>query len=134
MSDLLPVGADVYLKYKCPKCDCEHVLRREETEFPGRILCVCNAKLTVRPIGSINVQPLYREAASKNFVGPKPAKAVDKPANRDIMNETGQALISLGYKKDEAKQMVLRAVKLGTYTTTEELLQAVFKGEKNHGE
>jgi phage FluMu protein Com len=128
MFALLPVGAEVYLKYKCPKCEVEHILQREETEFPGRILCVCGSKLVTRPIRQINVQPLYGETASKNFVQ-KSKKPLDKKPDGGIIDDTLKALLGLGYKKAEAMPRIVSLMERKTYGEAELLLRDFLKGE-----
>ena len=54
-----PQSADVYLKYKCPKCDAIHLAQREETVFPGGVLCCCGYKLRFAPVKSIKLSLDY---------------------------------------------------------------------------
>lgn len=54
-----PQSADVYLKYRCEKCQALHIVQREETIFPGGVLCHCGHKLRFAPVKAIKIMCDY---------------------------------------------------------------------------
>lgn len=113
-----PCSYDIYLNYKCPKCDAIHEATPKETRFPGGVLCYCGKEISFKEIEKINVKLHFK----------KQEKVVDKPpidsARPIITDESALAisgLIKLGYKATTAKEMVK-----GHRGTAEEILQKVF--------
>lgn len=86
-----PKGIEVYLVYECPKCNAQHTTSREETIFPGGVLCWCGEKIEFEPISTITAQIHY---STKKYI--KKEKEVSVSPNRDDLII---GLVNLGYNK-----------------------------------
>lgn len=104
-----PESADVYLKYKCSKCDAVHIVERAETIFPGGVLCSCGCKLRFRPVKSIKVSLNY---------GLQP-QMLDEAASA-----AQKLLKNYGFDRSEATGLVAKARKLTKTTDIGELVKA----------
>ena len=58
-----PKSYSVVFVYECPSEDCraEHTVSLQETAFPGRIRCYCGARLTLKPVESVQVIPTFSD-------------------------------------------------------------------------
>lgn len=112
---LKPKSVDLYLVYGCPNCGAEHTATREETIFPGGVLCNCGEKIIFQPIKTITVRPNY-EPENKS-----PAKKIDKvQSNHD---DVVALLVGLGYNKLVARRRVAELSHLKDEQIIETLLK-----------
>jgi hypothetical protein len=99
-TNLEPVEADIHLKYICPSCDSEHWLSYKETKIQDfKVFCeICENILIPKPVKSITV----------NFIEKQEQKEKEEQTinNLDFILEAENTLISFGFTKKEAKEMI----------------------------
>ncbi len=115
---LKPKSVDLYLVYGCPNCGAEHTATREETIFPGGVLCGCGEKIRFKPIKTVVVTPNYGE--------PKKT-TVDKPTRNPQTEQNHQdvvaLLVGLGYNKLVARRRVAEL----SHLKDEQILEILLK-------
>lgn len=112
---LKPKSVDLYLVYGCPNCGAEHTATREETIFPGGVLCGCGEKIRFQPIDTIKVIPNYRE---------KPVKTTVKVEKTENNHEDVVALlVGMGYNKSYARDKVEKLKNL----SEKEILEVILR-------
>lgn len=115
-----PTGASVKFKYRCVKCEIEHIIEYGDgiQKFPGTILCSCGEEIKLRPMKRVKVGIVWGGRRGKRVINQ--AKAEQNPNIADAIS----ALVNLGHTKTQAKEMT----KQFQYTnkSVEEILQAVF--------
>ena len=115
---LQPSGYDLYVLYRCHKCQLEHSVSIYEVENVGRKICYCGALLKFEPLGSISVTPEFCEPIRKivkkpkSTAQPKP-KTEPKPKTITIDSDLVVSLKNLGYKVGEAKTLIQQAITMG---------------------
>lgn len=136
MSKLRPNDAQITLIYKCPQCDYPHYLQIKETVWPGKIHCVCDAKLLIEPIKSVDIKALYKNetigttTSNSNFMLGR-----NKPRHEiDILTaKLVPTLVSLGYQRNQALKLVQSAHAEFPKLSEQELLFEIMKvkGKQN---
>ncbi len=106
MSKIEPYGFEVSLVYKCGKCDTLHYCSREETIFPAGILCYCGEKLKLKGIDSFDVSANFSGGGSQARKPAPEIKQEQAEIDSVLFNEVVETLVSLGYKRGEAKERV----------------------------
>lgn len=112
---LKPKSVDLYLVYGCPSCGAEHTATREETIFPGGVLCYCGEKIKFQPIDTIKVIPNYREKLAKSAV------KIDKTDKKH--DDVVALLVGMGYNRSYAKSRVEQLKNL----SEKEILEIILK-------
>ncbi len=123
MDTITPFAADVYLKYKCATCGVVHILTREDTES-GTVICACGQNFAVRPIQTINVEPLYRPICGKKLLEASPKKS--KEAVTHSWDEAVKALEGYGYKRSKVFGKVMGLYLKDKTVSSDELLIQYF--------
>lgn len=121
---LKPVTADVYLVYKCDKCESLYTITRKETIFPGGVLCGCGNELRFEPVKSIRVIPNYTTQRQEE------KRVVDSPKIQENHQDVLDSLVGLGYNKGIAKRKI--AALLPLKMSNEQMLRKILS-EENHG-
>ena len=110
MSKIEPYGFEVSLVYKCGKCGTLHYCSREETIFPAGILCYCGEKLKLKGIDSFDVSANFSGAGSQAAKPAPEIKREDPDMDNFMFNQVVETLVSLGYKRAEAKDRVSKNI------------------------
>ena len=123
MTRLKPSHYDVYPVYTC-SCGAEWQQTVEQTEFPAGILCHCGAKLKLDTIESLEVKAGFK-TDGRPVSKPEESYEQDDDTYEDVV----PALVSMGFKKKEAKNLIDKYCTEGV--TPEDLVGEILRGEKN---
>lgn len=104
-----PATADVYLVYRCPKCESEHQMTVAETRFPGGVLCWCGAELRFKPVKRVDVSPEYVVTTEV-----KQEREVRPTRDNSLVEQVVVALGGLGYSERQAREEIERLPTLGS--------------------
>lgn len=100
--NILPVGADVYLKYMCPNTDCGdiHWITLKESKTKNyRIVCdVCGKVYRPKRVESFNLA--YKEEKQQE------QKQENKPEEAEFIKDAVDTLIKFGFSKYESEEMI----------------------------
>jgi len=135
-----PKSVQVSPVYVCEKCDSNHYESIEYVNKIGKILCECGEVISLRPILNFKVRPVYanservvnkKEHINKTKEDKKEIKETECPAkpepppvhneeikqgqifdSDEMFEQSVDFLISLGYKKKEAKKLINSKSKL----------------------
>jgi len=111
-----PVSVEIYPVYICPDCHSRYCESMEYVRKVSKILCACGKVLALTPIKTFNVSPVYQ---GQHETPPKTNITKTKEKKSEFVNNTEKAiqeteldesigfLVSLGWKKGEAKKKVL---------------------------
>lgn len=115
---LKPKSVDLYLVYGCPSCGAEHTATREETIFPGGVLCGCGEKIRFKPIKTVVVTPHYEENR-KVFTEKKTKNKQPEQSHQEVVD----LLVGLGYNRLVAR----KKVDVLSHLKDEEILEIILK-------
>ncbi|GAG22377.1 unnamed protein product, partial [marine sediment metagenome] len=91
-----PDRYSVNLLYVCKKCEYEHEVDPEETQFPGGVRCTCGEKIKFKAITNVTVSPIY---------GTEDVTTSD-PMPTALHDDAVDALIGIGFGKPKAVEFV----------------------------
>jgi hypothetical protein len=128
MTRIKPSHYEVYPIYRCT-CGAEWQQTVEETVFPAGILCHCGAKLKLATIEDLQVKASFK-TDRKPDIKPVSEPVSEPPENyeqkNDIYEEVVPALVSMGFKKREAKNLIDKYYVEGV--TPEDLVGEILRG------
>jgi len=129
-----PSGADVYLKYVCPNGDCldiQWLTLKESKTKNYKIVCDCCGKVyKPKRVKTFSVQ--YYEDIRTEKTKPTIKAQETKPDLR-FLEEAKKTLISFGFDKDEASDMISNEYEKSKWTNPATLVKNSldFFGVKN---
>ena len=120
---LEPCGANIYLKYKCPKCSFINEVTYGEVTKLGGAMCGCGYVMSFKPVETAKVQLIYTDGTivtkgkkskqqkrQKQSVNPSPS-----PFPASFIDESLLILMSMGWQKGKATDFLLDFSKNRTY-------------------
>ena len=117
---LQPLGYELYVLYRCHKCQLEHSISLYEIENIGHKICYCGEVLKFDPLGAISVTPEFCEPIRKvvkkrrSTVQSKPkTEPKTKTTTITVDSDLVVSLKNLGYKTGEAKTLIQQAITMG---------------------
>jgi len=128
MTRLQPTHYDVYPVYTCA-CGAEWQQTIDQTEFPAGILCHCGAKLKLDTIESLEVHANFKSDGKPKERSMSHQNLPDCDQKDDIYEDVVPALVSMGFKKKEARNIIDKHYVEGI--TPEDLVGEILRGEKN---
>ena len=132
---LKPYEKQLYLLYRCPKCQGEWRVTLEEATLIGRQICYCGRLLVFAPITDVRILVKHANNNYEKLIDTPPLtsysipRTVAVPAN-PLFDDTVSALASLGYKNKEAQKIALKLVQANPNSTVDELLRSFLSPTK----
>ena len=120
MTRIKPSHYEVYPIYICT-CGAEWQQTVEETVFPAGILCHCGAKLKLATIEDLQVKASFKTDSEPASQPPE-----NCGQKNDIYEDVISALVSRGFKKREAKNLIDKYYVEGV--TPEDLVGEILRG------
>lgn len=116
--NILPYKISILFHYECPKCKNEIICSIEQNKNGEAIYCSCGYSFVVNKIKELDVDPIfenniqYKERKinrKNNSVGfLDPVITEKKKKDGEFLEFAMSGLVNLGYKKIEAKKIVLK--------------------------
>jgi len=97
MTKLSPHAFDIHLKYLCPECRCDIWVSELEARTPNFKVSCCNTIYTMDTVSNLRVGIQFGNSKVKSKKAKKQEHNLDKFVS---------PLTSVGYSKDEAKELV----------------------------
>ena len=102
-----PKSVEVYPVYICPECDGRYCESLEYVNKVGKIICSCGQLLDLDPIKTFNISPVYNNKTQRQKKKKKPEfKPIKQKSDSRNIDRCIDLLVSLGWKKGEAKSRV----------------------------
>jgi len=144
---LKPIGIDAHFKYACPGCGIHHWASLKEVKVQGFIIvCDCEESFGLENISGLDIK--YQEepaettketikekrieekrikAKNRAEIQKEISKVEKKTLPLDIFEKSAKMLVSFGYTKGEAKQMLKNAFEKHQTTEIDALVKYSIK-------
>lgn len=110
--NLKPIDFDGHLKYRCPKCSCDHWISFKQARIEHfKVVCDCDTVFEVKPVEKIKLIYSTIELSDQtSHVINKNTTAIDKnEIPTELLSKCNKILVGYGFTEDEAKSMLVKA-------------------------